>query len=614
MFTKPTRSFKTIRPHRRSQRGAMILVLMAILGLMILPAICILSFELARVFLAKQQLQNAGDAAVLTATAQLASSNNLSPLQAHTDALAAAVKVFKGNYMLGQQLSNSFQVTSASNLGASPGEANLFFQFIDPVTKQVVPNSSPNGKIINLQACAGAYTTFGKFYGIPQFQVTSISKGAVPIIDVEICFDVSGSMDDQTLVTFLTRTYDSTLKKTMYNIATTANSTRAEGTIYNILQPPLIGTSLNANFPYCLEESDYWPYPSWYGNKLDFTYELGSNLRSLNGWQAGIGEQGSPPGNAPGPGSQPDPSKPNEYTDLVVNLDGNSHFSSATVNGYSFPNLGTLVEAARGNLENQTAFTSSLANLSLPKSVQPKPGYQSTYFSTVASMMQPIAASQAANKVFADIMNTDTDCHFAFIAFDELVNGTEDYNGFIDMNNSYGTNQTYPVTFIPLNPALAQTNYDSVVTAIGQTKPMGGTDISAAINLAVSDLQKNGRKGAVKAIILFTDGEPTDPQGPNGFDPTYAYAKAQARKAAATASAAGIPVYTIGLAQTPAIEPSEIDILNDSNSDPSTGGIAAISGHGATFNLVTDSSQLELTFEKIARRLVEIVANSAGDY
>jgi hypothetical protein len=594
----------------------MILVLMAILGLIILPAICILSFELARVFLAKQQLQNAGDAAVLTATAQLASSNNTNPTQAHTDAIAAAVKVFKSNYMLGQQLSNSNLVNSSSSLGASPGEANLFFQFIDPVTKQVVPISSPNGKIINLQACAGAYTTFGKFYGIPQFQVTSLSKGAVPIIDIEICFDVSGSMDDQTLVTFVTRTYDQTLHKTAYNVSTTANGPKAEGTIVNILQPPLIGSSLNATFPYCFEESNYYPYPSYYGNDLVFTYEINqNNLRSLYGWQPGIGEQGSPPGNAPGTGSMPDPANANEYTDLVVNLDGNVHFGSATVNGYSFPSLGTLVEASRGNLENQSAFTSSLANVSLPKTVQPKAGYQNTYFSQAASMLQPIADSQAANQVFTDILNTDTDCHFAFVAFDNSVNDTDTYTADIDFLYPYGRpNQNYPVTFIPLNPALAQTNYNAVRTAIAGTKALGGTDLSQPINLAVADLQKNGRPGSVKAIILFTDGEPTDPQGPNGWDPTYAYAKAQARKAAAAAGAAGIPVYTIGLAQTQQIEPSETDILNDTNPDPTAGGIAAISGHGATFNLVTDSSQLQVTFEKIARRLVEIVSSSAGDY
>jgi len=147
-----------------------------------------------------------------------------------------------------------------------------------------------------------------------------------------------------------------------------------------------------------------------------------------------------------------------------------------------------------------------------------------------------------------------------------------------------------------------------VVSAIQSTRAMGGTNIGAALDQAVQDLQTNGRQGSVKAIVLFTDGEPTL-GGPLDSDPAT-----NARLAAAEAATAGIPVYTIGLAQSPAIEPSEIAILNDTNPNPSTGGIAAIAGHGGTFNLVTNSAQLELTFEKIARRLVEIVANAHGDY
>jgi hypothetical protein len=611
----------------------MILVLMAVLGLMIMPMLCILSFELARVFLAQQQLQNAGDAAVLTATAQLASSNNTNPTQAHTDAIAAALQVFQANYMLGQQLTNSTTVNSAGSLSASPGEANLYFTFIDPVTHNVVPISSPNGKIINLQACAGAYTVFGKFYGIPQFQVSSLSKGAVPILDIQICFDVSGSIDDQTLVTFVTRTWDNTHNKTAYNIATTYYGHAAEGTIFNVVQPTPTGTSLNATFPYCLEETSAYTFPGWYGDYLQFTWDNGSNLRSANGWP----ETGSPPGNYPASlgntNFQPDPGTPYEFTDVVVNLDGNVHYGSyTTTSGYSFPTLGTLVEASRGNLDTHTAYVSSGASArgSLPASVTPKAGYQAAYYAAAATQLQPIAQSQAATLLFCDILNTDTDCHFGLSGFDEEVGTTvspdivtiagntyQQFTDNVNYNNvppPYGASAPYPLPFIALNPALAQTNYNSVVSAVQSTVALGGTDIGGAIYQALNDLQTNGRTGSVKAILLFTDGEPTDPTGPGGFDPTFAFAKAKARAAAVAAGAAGIPVYTIGLAQIPAIESGEIAILNDTDPNPTSGGIAAISGHGATFNLVTDSSQLELTFEKIARRLVEIVANSRGDY
>jgi hypothetical protein len=77
--------------------------------------------------------------------------------------------------------------------------------------------------------------------------------------------------------------------------------------------------------------------------------------------------------------------------------------------------------------------------------------------------------------------------------------------------------------------------------------------------------------------------------------------------AAVEAKNAGIAIYTIGLAQNAALIPAETAILNDTNSNPTTGGIAAIAGHGGTFNLVTNSSQLQAQFEKIARQLVVLI-------
>jgi hypothetical protein len=69
----------------------------------------------------------------------------------------------------------------------------------------------------------------------------------------------------------------------------------------------------------------------------------------------------------------------------------------------------------------------------------------------------------------------------------------------------------------------------------------------------------------------------------------------------------GIPIYTIGLAQVPSIIPGETQILNDTNNSPSTGGIAAIAGNGGKFWLVTSNANLRLTFENLARQLVQLV-------
>ena len=143
-------------------------------------------------------------------------------------------------------------------------------------------------------------------------------------------------------------------------------------------------------------------------------------------------------------------------------------------------------------------------------------------------------------------------------------------------------------------------SYGTVNTAIKSCIAMGSTNIGASIHAAVQDMKLNARPGTIHAIILFTDGEPTLPSGPlDTTDPL-----ANARMAAVEANNAGIAVYTIGLAQNPALVPAETAILNDTNSNPTTGGIAAIAGHGGTFNLVTSSSQLQAQFEKIARRLV----------
>jgi hypothetical protein len=127
------------------------------------------------------------------------------------------------------------------------------------------------------------------------------------------------------------------------------------------------------------------------------------------------------------------------------------------------------------------------------------------------------------------------------------------------------------------------------------------SNIGAALHKAVQTLKSDSRKGSVRAIVLFTDGQPSD-GGPLDNDPWM-----NARKAAQEAREEGIAIYTIGLAQNPAIMPGEIDILNDTNKDPASGGVAAIAGNGGTFNLVTDSKKLRVAFEKIARRLVEIV-------
>jgi hypothetical protein len=245
-------------------------------------------------------------------------------------------------------------------------------------------------------------------------------------------------------------------------------------------------------------------------------------------------------------------------------------------------------------------------------SVSPKAGYQKAYLEAAANRLQPMNDAKNALLTFNDILNTDADTHFGLVSFDSAIgadsNSTENWYS-IDDSSAYGQKQGFPLPHVKISNAVNQNNYDLVNKSIKSCVAMGSTNIGGAIHEAVQDIKNKSRLGSVKAIVLFTDGEPTLPCGPlDTTDPLR-----NARLAAAEARDAGIAVYTVGLAQNPAIIPQQTAILNDKNSDPSTGGIAAIAGHGGTFTEVTNSADLRNAFAKIARNLVRLIAHVTSD-
>lgn len=576
----------------RKRTGQSMIALVMLVGLVIIPLLGIFTFEIGRLHLAKQQLQNASDAAALTAVATLASQDNADPTAAHEDAMLTALGIFKRNFVLGTELVKT-TITGTSNVEPANGSATIFFEFVNPITMQVEPISSPNAKIVRVSSLFKTNTAFGKYIGIKDLTVNALAKGAVPQLDIILCFDVSGSMDDQTPVTFIKRKWDQT--KIVYDVATAARG-NAQGKLYDILNPGQTGSTVNAAEPQSFDLT-YWK------SELQFADSLAKGagvpgLRSLNGYP----DQGKPPGNCP-PGVAPTWDGYNAFTDLVVNIDGNNSFTGFTFEGYRFPDLATLVEAARGNLDNQTVFMSSKAYTSV--TVSPQAGYQEAYRKAAAQRLQPMKDAKDASSLFTQIINTDTDAHFGFVAFDgEIGTAPDSTEGWysIDGQVTYGPFKQFALPVVPIDKAPGKTNYAEVNTAIKSCVALGATNIGAAVNKAVQELKANAREGSVKAIVLLTDGQPTLPGGPLDSDPWT-----NARKAAVAARDAGIPVYTIGLAQNQDIIAGQTAILNDTNRDPNSGGVAGIAGHGGTFNLVTTSSQLRKTFEKIARHLVELV-------
>jgi len=574
----------------RHQKGQSILSLGVVLIVIAVLVLGLLSIEVNRLVLAKQQLQSAADAAALAGAATLASSDNLDPSDAQDQASYTALNTFQKNQVLGRAL-------SMATIGGSSSSDHIDISFLDPHDNNaIVAPGDPKGKIVQITANV-TFSPLFAFLGSRTYPINAVSNGGVPNLDVVLCFDMSGSIDDQTPVTFIRRRWNN--NRIQYDIPSTRAGSpvqpSAKGHIYDIIGPPATGTRVNGAYPQFLSLSNQsdvrWP--------LVFSEQ--ANVTGSAVGLRGSPNVGRPPGNCPpgnaGIGNQ------YTYTDLVVNIDGNNTFGGLNIDGYNFPDVATLVEAARGNLDTNANYVNSRANTSLPN-IQPKAGYQAKYFELAARQLHPLVDAQEAASDFFTIMNTNTDGHFGLVSFADAAganaNSTQSLSN-IDSNYNPGGTGNFATPQIILDPAATVTNYETIINILPNTRATTGTNIGDALDEAVTQLKTRNRPGTKRAVVLFTDGQPTV-GGPLNSDPWT-----NARRAAQNAKAEGIAVYTIGLAQNPEIIPGETQILNDTNPSTTNGGIAAIAGNGGKFFLVTRTSDLRKTFENIARQLVQLV-------
>lgn len=588
-----------MRSNSRNSQGAAMVVLSLLITCLILFPVGLFSYEINRVESARSQLRACCDAAALASAATLASQDNLDPVESHTEAINTALSTFQTNSVVGVSLTGA--VLSGYSEDTPPAEhASLFIEFLDPNNNDaVVSIGDPAGKKIRVTAALGLQPSFGNFLGASTVPLRAVSTGGVPDLDVVLCFDLSGSIDDQTPVTFVKRYWSSSTSTNKYDVTSAKSGSPAgslaQGKMFDILQPALTGTRTNALYPQWLSVSNQSDVKC----PLDFSEKKGYSGSAVG--LRGTTNAGSPPGNYSS--SSVGTGNAYTYTDLVVNIDGNSTFGGFTTSdGFSFPNVATLVEASRGNLEDNTVFTNSKANVSLPSSVTPKSGYKAKYFELAAKKVSPLGEAQTAAQDFFTIMNTNTVAHFGFIAFADSA-GTSESGTYkddnIDAKYTAGGTGNFPIPNVSLSTS--SSNYSNVIAKIPTTVATTSTNIGDSLHKAVQQLTTYGRSGARKAIVLFTDGMPTT-GSPLSTDPS-----ANARMAAVEANTAGIPIYTIGLAQNSDIIPYETAILNDTDSNSSSGGIAAIAGHGGKFFLTTDATNLRKTFENIARQLVQLV-------
>lgn len=605
-----TNRFSKERTNRRSQRGALIIFLCFVMGLIVLPAIGLFSFECVRATVIREQLRSACQAASLAGAAKLASSDHLDPVTTHNEAIKAALETFRANGINEFPMNLAAHVGNASDNPAS-NQSSVFIQFLDPNSSpanQPVQIGDTNGRIVHVVGAFGLEPAFGKFLGLAgPYTLRADGDGRVPQLDIVLCFDVSSSIDDQTPVTFVKRYWNSSSNRIRYQVTTaragapTAGG-MASGRLYDIVGPQPTGTGLNATYPQSLATAANGDH----SRPLSFSPTL-----------RGSTNVGSYPGN------YPSGSTGNQYTftDLVVNInekpDATLQVPFVSPGGFSYPNLETVVEAARGNLESPATFSSAgLNTVSELSSITPTAGYRADYYACARKKLRPIADAQDAAQQFFTIMNTNTEANFGFVSFSTAAGNSPSETQFgnnISDNYTQGGSGKFPRPTIFLQTT--QTNYNTILNVIPTTLAYGSTNIGDALLRAKDMLVANHRPGARRAIVLFTDGQPTA----GGSNPWT-----HARNIAYQIKNEGIPIYTIGLAQNNRVIPGECNILNDdpnrtvSYTDttgnpqtytpgPSNPGVSYIAGNKGKFFLVTNSANLRLTFENIARQLVQLV-------
>ncbi|MBU6454578.1 MAG: VWA domain-containing protein [Cyanobacteria bacterium REEB67] len=589
----------------------------------------LLGFEFARYTLLCAQLQSVADAAALSGTAALASSPaGYTYVDLHNLAMDVAVQTFKQNSVLTTSFGGgnvNANKNSGTALGTPPlNTANLNITLLDQNNNPVATDSK-DAVTMQVQAIYTDRPIFSSgILPIGNTETASaMAYGGLPQLDLFLCFDVSGSMDDQTPIALLNRRWNPAAGTVDYKTIVSGKN------IYDTFQPQPTGTALNALPPQNLSYGAY-PSPSNHVPYIysESAYPAGNVLNGLRGNQfsyaagsipglplatkyppgAIIPEQGWPPGNfdptntlnAKGNGKNPD-AYANGFTDLVVPVD--------SVGSFDFSNIATCVEASRGNMESDAICLQSQGGTKINPILPPRQaGYYKAYWSQADKKADPIAAARTASDNFFYTMNISSNAHFGLNAFSDTAGSTPttywpttNNNGDITWANS-GTGN-FPVPMINLNQTTS--NYDLVTQAVDGVagtlplRPTGKTDIADSLHAALAQLTDptKFRTRAKKAIILFTDGVPNMPGG------STAAAQAAAFAEASSANSKGIPIYTIGLSQNAAIKPLEDAFLGDDKGG-SGHGIAAISGNNAIYVSVTNSADLNKAFQQIARSLV----------
>ncbi|MBX9694953.1 MAG: hypothetical protein K2Z81_21390, partial [Cyanobacteria bacterium] len=473
---------------RRNRRGVSMVIICLILGMLIMPLVGLLTFEIARAFTMHAQLRHACQAAALAGVARMASSDSLSTVTTHNDTISAARDFFKANSINEYSLGGASNATSANDNPAA-GQSSIFVELLD-VNNNPVAIGNVAGRIVHAVGAFGLVPVFGPFLGLGgPYTIRAEADGQVPNIDLVMGFDTSGSIDDQTPITAVQAYWDTnnttttTDDKVNFRISNNG-SIDANGRLYDVFNktsaPSPTGLAVQAG-PQQSLSSFNGGSGAGQGNGFAF-YNTLRNTNSANG----------PPGNTPGTGSGGGssvlvsftPSTSNRYyfTHLLVNLNVDGNNKGKYPQTFGVTTVAPIAEhtaLAAGWLDSTTAFNQAKLNINQTGVIDivPSAGRRASYEAAIRPQLQPIRAAQDAAQAFFTIMHNNTDSHFGLTTINTNSYTTTQQKS----DNRIASNYTIDGTHQFPEPGIALTtssdNFSSTMAALPTTVAAGSTNI-----------------------------------------------------------------------------------------------------------------------------------------
>ena len=292
-------------------KGQAAAVLNLFLAVFFIAVLGIFSVELSRYMLARDQLKDCVAAAALCCQTTLASTGAPNNSSNQNAAQQAALNLFQQNSILGQILSSSILVSTPSGQSTpdfelEPGEAQICFQFLDPITRLPVNSSSglqntsstsSSGTFIQAIGAYSYVPVFGKFIGLgnAQFACEATANSGIPQLDLVFVYDVSGAQNEQTPTTDVQRLWNTPygidyLLPSPVGSPPTTSITGGPLAPFCVPSTPTPNYDVNPTTPQNLNNGQSCSSPL-----LEYTEQSGAATQQLTGAQA----YAAPPGNYP---------------------------------------------------------------------------------------------------------------------------------------------------------------------------------------------------------------------------------------------------------------------------------------------------------------------------